>query len=145
MLTARLAAGVAGWGVRTLLVLSVSVLGTSLAAQPLLKPLPLSAACQRAGYTALQDSAGTLRVLRYVRLIPDNTARLTQYYSAAGRLQSLKASASGFTGLLYDLSVTVDARGNTVTEKGYRSRLYRGLTKDLIRDAADVRAGRCQP
>ena len=66
--------------------------------QPLLKPLPLSAACRQAGYTALQDAAGTLRVLRYLRNVPDNGQRLTQYYDAGGHLQSVKASASGFAG-----------------------------------------------
>ncbi|WP_424951877.1 hypothetical protein [Deinococcus sp.] len=122
----------------------VLALGSSaLAAQPVLRPLPLSAACQQAGYSALQDAAGTLRVLRYVRLVPDNSARLTQYYGATGRLQSLRATASGFAGVLYDLSARVDARGNMVGEKGYRSKLFTGSLKRVIRDADGVKSGTC--
>jgi len=75
-----------------------AVLGSiaTAATAPVLRPLPLGAACQKAGYTALQDSAGTLRVLRYVRLIPDNTARQTQYYSARApcRARSSPGAAS---------------------------------------------------
>ncbi len=124
----------------TLLVL---LSGSVFAAQPVLKPLPLGVACQNAGYSALQDAAGTLRVLRYVRLVPDNSARVTQYYGASGRLQSIRATASGFAGVLYDLTATVDARGNVVAEKGYRSKLFTDNLKTVIRDAAAVRAGRC--
>ncbi|WP_407539552.1 hypothetical protein Q0M94_15445 [Deinococcus radiomollis] len=118
---------------------------SALAAPAVLKPLPLTAACQKAGYSAFQDAAGTLRVLRYVRLIPDNSARVTQYYSAGGKLQSLKATASGFAGVLYTLSATVDVGGNLTGEKGYRSRLYSGDLKSVIRDAGAVRAGKCSP
>ncbi|MGY2892294.1 hypothetical protein [Deinococcus sp. UYEF24] len=126
--------------------LSFSVLAASVpAVQPVLKPLPLSPACQKAGYSALQDAAGTLRVLRYVRLIPDNSARVTQYYSAGGKLQSLKATASGFAGVLYVLSANVDASGNLTGEKGYRSKLYSGDLKNVIRDAGAIRAGKCTP
>ena len=117
--------------------------GSAFAAQSVLKPLPLSLACQNAGYSALQDTAGTLRVLRYVRLIPDNSARVTQYYGASGRLQSLKATASGFVGVLYDLTATLDAKGNVLNEKGYRSKLFPGSLKTVIRDAGAVQAGRC--
>ncbi len=113
------------------------------AASPILKPLSLSAACQIAGYSALQDAAGTLRVLRYVRLVPDNSALVTQYYGASGRLQSVRATASGFAGVLYDLAASVDAKGNVVNEKGYRSKLFTDSLKTAIRDAAAVRAGRC--
>ena len=112
-------------------------------ASPILKPLSLSAACRIAGYSALQDAAGTLRVLRYVRLVPDNSARVTQYYGASGRLQSVRATASGFAGVLYDLAASVDAKGNVVNEKGYRSKLFTDSLKTAIRDAAAVRAGRC--
>ncbi|WP_425147232.1 hypothetical protein [Deinococcus sp.] len=121
---------------------ALSMLG---AASGVLKPLPLSAACQKAGYSALQDTRGTLRVLRYLRTVPDNSQRLTQYYDAAGRLQSVKASASGFAGLLYDLSARFDAQGKVLGETGYRSKLYRGSLKTLLRDAGAVRAGRCDP
>jgi len=122
-----------------------AVLGSiaTAATAPVLRPLPLGAACQKAGYTALQDSAGTLRVLRYVRLIPDNTARQTQYYSARGALQSAKLTGSGFVGLLYDLTLT--ARGNTLTEKGYRAKFFTTPAERLLRDAAAVKAGRCAP
>jgi hypothetical protein len=127
-----------------LLAFSLCTLGGGvLAAQAVLKPLPLSPACQKAGYSALQDAAGTLRVLRYVRLIPDNSARVTQYYSAGGKLQSLKATGSGFAGVLYSLRATVDAGGNLTGETGYRSRLFSGDLKNVIRDAGAVRAGRC--
>lgn len=121
----------------------LALYASGLAAAPVLKPLPLSAACQKAGYSALQDAAGTLRVLRYVRRIPDNSARVTQYYAAGGTLQSLRATASGFAGVLYDLTVGVDAKGNLVNEKGYRSKLFTGDLKNVIRDAGAVRAGRC--
>ncbi|WP_310582292.1 hypothetical protein [Deinococcus sp.] len=126
---------------RLILTLACSV--SALAAQPVLKPLSLSAACRIAGYSALQDAAGTLRVLRYVRLVPDNSARVTQYYGASGRLQSVRATASGFAGVLYDLAASVDAKGNVVNEKGYRSKLFTDSLKTAIRDAAAVRAGRC--
>ncbi|ULH15594.1 hypothetical protein MF271_02815 [Deinococcus sp. KNUC1210] len=112
---------------------------------PLLKPLPLSAACQKAGYTALQDAAGTVRVLRYVRTVPDNTQRLTQYYDAAGHLQSLKVTASGFVGLLYSLSARIDSAGNVVGETGFRSRFFTASLKSVILDVAPIRAGHCGP
>lgn len=124
-----------------LAVLSVSA--PALAAPPVLRPLPLSAACDRAGYTAFQDSRGTLRVLRYLRLVPDNALGVTQYYSAAGQLQSFKSSASGFAGQLYVLTARVDARGNVYDEQGYRSKLYTAPLRSVLRDAAAVRAGRC--
>jgi len=108
-----------------------------------LKPLPLSVPCQKAGYSALQDAAGTLRVLRYVRLIPDNSARITQYYGADGRLQSLKASASGFAGVLYDLTASADRTGRLTAEKGYRSKLFTGPLTVLLLDGRAVKAGRC--
>jgi hypothetical protein len=119
--------------------------GGALASQAVLKPLPLRAACQTAGYSALQDAAGTLRVLRYVRLTPDNSARVTQYYAASGKLQSLKATASGFAGVLYSLSATVDTGGNLTGEKGYRSKLFSGDLKRVVRDAGAIRAGTCTP
>ena len=128
---------------RLILTLALACSASALAAQPVLKPLPLSLACQTAGYSALQDTTGTLRVLRYVRLIPDNSARVTQYYGTSGRLQSMKATASGFVGVLYDLTASVDAKGNVVNEKGYRSKLFTDSLKTAIRDAAAVRAGRC--
>lgn len=109
----------------------------------MLKPLPLTAACQKAGYSALQDAARTLRVLRYVRLIPDNSARVTQYYGADGRLQSLKASGSGFAGVLYDLTASADRTGRLTGEKGYRSKLFTGPLTSLLLDARAVKAGRC--
>jgi len=127
-----------------LLVLSCLTLpGEAQAAAPVLKPLPLSAACQKAGYSALQDAAGTLRVLRYVRLIPDNSARITQYYGADGRLQSVKASASGFAGVLYDLTASADRSGKLTAEKGYRSKLFTGSLAAVLPDARAVKAGRC--
>lgn len=113
------------------------------AASPILKPLSLSAACQIAGYSALQDAAGTLRVLRYVRLVPDNSARVTQYYGASGRLQSVRATASGFVGVLYDLTANLDAKGNVISEKGYRSKLFSGTLASVTLDAVGVKAGRC--
>ena len=128
---------------RLILTLALACSVSALAAQPVLKPLSLSAACRIAGYSALQDAAGTLRVLRYVRLVPDNSARVTQYYGASGRLQSVRATASGFAGVLYDLAASVDAKGNVVNEKGYRSKLFTDSLKTAIRDAAAVRAGRC--
>ena len=128
---------------RLFLTLALSCCAPALAASPILKPLPLSVTCQNAGYSALQDTAGTLRVLRYVRLVPDNSARVTQYYAASGRLQSVRATASGFVGVLYDLTASVDAKGNVVGEKGYRSKLFTDSLKTVIRDAAAVRAGRC--
>lgn len=128
---------------RLLLTIVLTCCAPVLAASPILKPLPLSLACQNAGYSALQDTAGTLRVLRYVRLIPDNSARVTQYYGASGRLQSVRATASGFVGVLYDLTASVDAKGTVVGEKGYRSKLFTDSLKTAIRDAAAVRAGRC--
>jgi len=128
---------------RLLLSFALSCCVPVFAASPILKPLSLSAACRIAGYSALQDAAGTLRVLRYVRLVPDNSARVTQYYGASGRLQSVRATASGFAGVLYDLAASVDAKGNVVNEKGYRSKLFTDSLKTAIRDAAAVRAGRC--
>ena len=128
---------------RLILTLALACSVSALAAQPVLKPLSLSAACRIAGYSALQDAAGTLRVLRYVRLVPDNSARVTQYYGASGRLQSVRATASGFAGVLYDLAASVDAKGNVVNEKGYRSKLFTDSLKTAIRDVAAVRAGRC--
>ena len=128
---------------RLLLTLSLACCAPVFAASPILKPLPLSLACQNAGYSALQDTTGTLRVLRYVRLIPDNSARVTQYYGTSGRLQSMKATASGFVGVLYDLTASVDAKGNVMGEKGYRSKLFTDNLKTAIRDAAAIRAGRC--
>ena len=117
----------------------------STARQPLLRPLPLSAACRQAGYSALQDAAGTLRVLRYLRTVPDNSQRLTQYYDAGGHLQSVKASASGFAGLLYDLSARFGASGKLLSETGFRSRFFTASLTTLLRDAAAVKAGRCDP
>ena len=128
---------------RLLLSFALSCCVPVFAASPILKPLSLSAACRIAGYSALQDAAGTLRVLRYVRLVPDNSARVTQYYGASGRLQSVRATASGFAGVLYDLAASVDAKGNVVNEKGYRSKLFTDSLKTAIRDVAAVRAGRC--
>ena len=128
---------------RLLLTLSLACCVPVFAASPVLKPMPLSLACQNAGYSALQDTAGTLRVLRYVRLIPDNSARVTQYYGVSGRLQSVRATASGFVGVLYDLTASVDVKGNVVNEKGYRSKLFTDSLKTAIRDAGAVRAGRC--
>ncbi|GGR01170.1 hypothetical protein [Deinococcus ruber] len=122
---------------------AVSPATSTRATTPVLKPLPLSAACQKAGYTALQDAAGTVRVLRYVRTVPDNTARLTQYYDAAGHLQSLKATASGFVGLLYTLSARIDSRGNVVGETGFRSRFFTASLSSVIHDVAVVKAGHC--
>ena len=129
--------------VRLLLTLSLACCVPVLAASPVLKPLPLSLACQNAGYSALQDAAGTLRVLRYVRLVPDNSARVTQYYGASGRLHSVRATASGFVGVLYNLTATVDAIGNVVGEKGYRSKLFSGTLAGVMLDAAGVKLGRC--
>ena len=128
---------------RLLLTLALSCCAPALAASPVLRPLPLNTACQKAGYSALQDAAGTLRVLRFVRLVPDNSARLTQYYAASGQLQSLKATASGFAGVLYSLTASVDAEGNLGAEKGYRSKLFGADLKTVVRDAGAVRAGRC--
>ena len=128
---------------RLFLTLTLTCCAPVLAVQSVLKPLPLSVTCQKAGYSALQDEIGTLRVLRYVRLIPDNSARVTQYYGASGRLQSVRATASGFVGVLYDLTASVDAKGNVVGEKGYRSKLFTDSLKTAIRDAAAVSAGRC--
>jgi hypothetical protein len=127
------------------LALSLSLLlsSTVFAAPPVLRPLPLSPACRKAGYSALQDASGTLRVLRYVRLIPDNTARQTQYYSAAGQLQSVRATASGFVGLLYDLSATVDSKGRIASEKGYRSRFFKGAVVLLPTSPSLVKRGQC--
>ena len=121
-----------------------AVLGSfAVATAPVLRPLTLSAACQKAGYSALQDSGGTVRVLRYVRLIPDNTARQTEYYSAAGQLQSVRATASGFVGLLYDLNAKVDGKGRIVGETGYRSKFFRGGVVLLPVSAAQVKQGSC--
>jgi hypothetical protein len=125
------------------LLLPLFLFTPALAAQLLLKPMPLSAACVKAGYTAFQDSSGTLRVLRYLRLVPDNAFGITQYYSAAGQLQSFKSSASGFAGELYNLTARVDVKGTVYDEKGYRSKLYTAPLKSVIRDAVAVRAGRC--
>ncbi len=116
---------------------------SALAAPAVLKPLPLSAACQKAGYSALQDANGTLRVLRYVRFVPDNSARVAQYYSVSGQLQSVKASASGFAGVLYSLTANVDPKGNVVGEKGYRSKLFTGTLSGVMLDAVGVKAGKC--
>ncbi|MFC4455587.1 hypothetical protein [Deinococcus sonorensis] len=121
----------------------LTALPTAGAATPLLRPVPLTPACQKAGYTVLQDSAGHARVLRYVRLTPDNTLRLTQYYDASGRLLSLKASANGFVGQLYTLTARLDGRGRIVSETGYRAKFDHTDLKTLIRDVAAVKAGQC--
>lgn len=128
---------------RFLLPLILSCCSPALAAQSVLKPLPLTLSCQSAGYSALQDTAGTLRVLRYVRIVPDNSARITQYYAASGRLQSVRATASGFAGVLYDLTASIGAKGDVVGEKGYRSKLFSGSLKSVIRDVGLIRSGRC--
>ena len=123
--------------------LALAASTTSKPTSPLLRAFPLSAACQKAGYSALQDAAGTVRVLRYVRTVPDNSVRVTQYYDAAGHLQSLKASASGFVGLLYTLSARIDGQGNVVGETGFRSRFFTGSLKSVLHDVAAVRGGHC--
>ncbi len=82
-------------------------------------------------------------MLRYVRLIPDNSARVTQYYGASGRMQSVRATASGFVGVLYDLTATLDPKGNMVNETGYRSKLFSGSLASVMLDGAGVKAGRC--
>ena len=128
---------------RFLLPLILSCCSPALADQSVLKPLPLTLSCQSAGYSALQDTAGTLRVLRYVRIVPDNSARITQYYAASGRLQSVRATASGFAGVLYDLTASIGAKGDVVGEKGYRSKLFSGSLKSVIRDVGLIRSGRC--
>jgi hypothetical protein len=140
---------VAGWGMFKSLILKLAlagaaVFGSAHAAQSVLKPYPLSAACQKAGYTALQDASGSVRVLKYLRRIPDNSAQVTQYYAASGKLQALKASASGFVGVLYDLSARVDANGKIVAEKGYRSKLFTEPLSTAVKDLAVVKTGRCQ-
>ena len=130
---------------RRLLVLAALLFTPALAqsTSPLLKPAPLSAACQSAGYRVWADPQGRPRVLRYRVNIPDYGRSLTQYYDARGRLLTLKASFSGFVGPMYNLTARLDGKGNILSETGYRRPDYAVNLKNLIVDVRSVLAGRC--
>ncbi|THF68839.1 hypothetical protein E7T06_14865 [Deinococcus sp. Arct2-2] len=76
------------------------------------------------------DAKGTPRLVQYQRFYPDNSQSFTGYYDAAGRLRYAKASASGFIGLLYNVTTEYDAAGRQVAESGTRRP---GWTQDLLR------------
>ncbi|ANE43416.1 hypothetical protein [Deinococcus puniceus] len=86
------------------------------------------------------DAKGTPRLVQYQRLFPDNARSFTGYYDAAGRLRYAKASASGFIGLLYNVTTEYDAAGRQVAESGTRRpgwgqdvRRMPGLNPDLLK------------
>ncbi|MFB9992590.1 hypothetical protein ACFFLM_11490 [Deinococcus oregonensis] len=86
------------------------------------------------------DAKGTPRLVQYQRFYPDNSQSFTGYYDAAGRLRFAKASASGFIGLLYNVTTEYDAAGRQVAESGTRrpgwnQELQRlpGLNPDLLK------------
>lgn len=86
------------------------------------------------------DAKGTPRLVRYQRFYPDNSQSFTGYYDAAGRLRYAKASASGFIGLLYNVTTEYDAAGRQVAESGTRRpgwgqdvRRMPGLNPDLLK------------
>ncbi|ADV67680.1 hypothetical protein [Deinococcus maricopensis] len=108
-----------------------------------LREVILFSACKRAGYVVYADKTGATRLLERVRMVPDNTSRLTQRYDARGRLTTVQASASGFAGLRYDLTVQFDSRGRVVSERGYRAKGEQANIRTLMVDPRAVRAGRC--
>ncbi|UQN05818.1 hypothetical protein [Deinococcus sp. QL22] len=86
------------------------------------------------------DTKGTPRLVQYQRFYPDNSQSFTGYYDAVGRLRFAKASASGFIGLLYNVTTEYDAAGRQVAESGTRrpgwnQELQRlpGLNPDLLK------------
>ncbi len=76
------------------------------------------------------DAKGTPRLVQYQRLFPDNSQSFMGYYDAAGRLRYATASASGFIGLLYNVTTEYDAAGRQVAESGTRRP---GWSQDLLR------------
>lgn len=113
-----------------------------------LRPAPVASSCLdrsgRSQLTVLVDAKGTPRLVRYGRRQPDHSASFTGYYDAAGRLRLATGSASGFSGLLYNVTAEYDARGILLYESGLRRP---GYTADLRSlgglSAAALRLGRC--
>ncbi|GBF05282.1 hypothetical protein DAERI_040042 [Deinococcus aerius] len=113
-----------------------------------LRSVPVSSTClDRSGrplLTVLVDPGGTPRIVRYNRQQPDNSVQFTGYYDAAGRLRLATGSASGFSGLLYNLTAEYDPRGIRLYESGTRRP---GYTADLRYlgglSANSLRLGRC--
>ena len=108
-----------------------------------LREVILFGACKRAGYTVFADTRGTTRLLTLTRMVPDNSSRLTQRYDARGRLTTVQASASGFAGIRYDLTVQFDSRGRVVSERGYRANGERPNVRAMLINERAIRAGRC--
>lgn len=128
---------------KRLLPLLALLSGSALALTPLLKPVPLSEACERAGYAVWADTHGQPRLLRHRVNFPDNIRSLAQYYDEAGRLLTLRASFSGFAGQMYDLTARLDGKGNIISERGYRRQGDRTDLKALVVDVKGVLRGKC--
>ncbi|GAA5532011.1 hypothetical protein [Deinococcus aluminii] len=113
-----------------------------------LRSAPVAANClDRSGQprlSVLVDAKGTPRLVRYDQREPDNSIAFTGYYDAAGRLRLATGSASGLSGLLYNVTAEYDPRGLLLHESGTRRPGWNADLRRLGRlDTAALRLGRC--
>lgn len=61
-----------------------------------------------------------VRFAQYGHRYPDNTLRVRQSYSRAGKLTGLSVTVTGFAGTLLQVRTAVNAQGQLLPEQGFR-------------------------
>lgn len=115
-----------------------------------LLPLRPAASCaDRFGkqkLTVLKDTRGITRVVRFEQRIPDNTVAFTGYFDAAGHLRYATGQASGYPGLLYNLTDEFDVQGNLIHEVGTRRPGQNGDLREVLGKHLEAwQQGQCLP